>query len=96
MHGERSKAAIIQAALALWREKGERAVTARGIGKRVGLTHAGVLFHFGGIAELLDAVKREAIAAGDTTVIPTLVLANDPLVSGWTREQRQAWLTSAA
>ena len=50
MHGERSKAAIIQAALALWREKGERAVTARGIGKRVGLTHAGVLFHFGGIA----------------------------------------------
>ena len=93
MHGERSKAAIIQAALALWREKGERAVTARGIGKRVGLTHAGVLFHFGGIAELLDAVKREA---GDTTVIPTLVLANDPLVSGWTREQRQAWLTSAA
>lgn len=96
MHGERSKAAIIQAGLALWRENGPSAVTARGIGKKVGLSHAGVIYHFGGVGALLEAVKREAIATGDQQIIPHLIVANDPLVAGWTTEQRQAWLSAAA
>lgn len=96
MHGERSKAAIIQAGLALWRENGPSAVTARGIGKKVNLSHAGVIYHFGGVGPLLDAVKREAIASGDRQIIPQLIVASDPLVADWSPELRQAWLSAAA
>lgn len=92
MHGERSKAAIINAGLALWRESGQRAVSARGIGKRVGLSHAGVIYHFDSVAGMLDAIKREAISIGDKHIIPHLIVAGDPLVAGWSPEDRQAWL----
>ncbi len=92
MHGERVKGTIIQTALALWREGGERAVSARAIGKKMGLTHAGVIYHFNGIAGLMDAVKREAIASGDTKIIPQLIVAGDPLVAGWSAADRQTWL----
>ncbi len=95
MHGERQRALIIRTGIELWHEGGESAVTARGIGKRVGLSHAGVLFHFGGISALKDAVKREAIASGDTRVIPALIVAADPLVADWTQEQKQGWLRVA-
>lgn len=97
MHGERQRAAIIQSGLDLWRDGGAGAVTARGIGKLVGLSHAGVLFHFEhGIAGLREQVKAEAIARADPIIIPQLVLARDPAVAHWTEEQRRAWLNSAA
>lgn len=93
IHGERVKASLIQAAIDLWHEKGATGVTARGIGKRVGLSHAGVLFHFdGGITKLLWEVKCEAIARGDRQIIPQLITAGDPTVAHFTPEQRLAWL----
>jgi len=92
MQGEQSKSAIISTALELWHEKGERGVSARAIGKRIGLTHAGVIYHFGNIAGLMDAVKREAIGSGDGLVIRQLIAAADPLVAGWSQEDRLAWL----
>lgn len=92
MRGDQSRNEIIQAAIALWHEKGERGVSARAIGKVVGLTHAGVIYHFDGIAGLMDAVKRQAIAAGDRKIIPQLIVAGDPLVAGWPVEDRQRWL----
>jgi len=93
LHGERQKAAIIQAAIDLWHEAGAAAVTARGIGKRVGLSHAGVLFHFdGGITRLKWDVKCEAISRGDQKIIPQLITADDPAVAHFTPDQRRAWL----
>lgn len=96
IHGERQRAAIITAGIALWHEAGAAAVTARGIGKRVGLSHAGVLFHFGGIAELLRDVKAEAITSGDRKIIPQLITSQDPAVAHFTDEQRREWLNAAA
>jgi len=90
--GDQSKVQIVRTALVLWHEGGERAVSARAIGKRIGLTHAGVIYHFGNIAGLMDAVKREAITEGDGLVIRQLIVAQDPLVSDWTQEVRSAWL----
>lgn len=95
IHGERSKALIIQTGIALWHEGGVAAVTARGIGKRVGLSHAGVIYHFGGVAELLREVKEEAIRSGDRKIIPQLITAGDPLVAGWSQADRQGWLAAA-
>lgn len=96
MHGERSKQTIIRTAIALWHEGGERAVSARAIGKRIALTHAGVLFHFDGVAGLMLAVKNAAIEAGDVKIIPQLITAGDPAVAHFTDEQRRAWLNAAA
>lgn len=92
IHGERQRAAIIKAGIALWHEAGVGAVTARGIGKRVNLSHAGVLFHFGGIADLMRDVKAEAITSGDRVIIPQLITSADPAVAHFTDEQRRAWL----
>ena len=94
--GDKSKVAIVRTALELWREGGERVVTARGIGKRVGLSHAGVIYHFGSTGAMLDAVKRQAIEDGDGVVIAALILSNDPLVAQWSQTDRQAWLSAAA
>ena len=96
MKGDASKTAIIRTALELWHEGGEKAVTARGIGKRVGLSHAGVIYHFGSVGDMLDAVKREAIESGDKKIIPQLILNNDPLIAGMSQSDRGAWLAAAA
>lgn len=92
MQGDQSKAAIIKTALELWHEGGEKAVSARAVGKRVGLTHAGVIYHFGNVGGMMDAVKREAVAARDGLIIRQMIVANDPLVAGWSQEDRQQWL----
>lgn len=92
IQGDQSKAAIIRAAIDLWHERGQAAVSARAIGKRVGLTHAGVIYHFGNVAGLLDAVKREAIADADGRIIRQLIACDDPLVAEWSAADRAAWL----
>lgn len=96
IHGERQRAAMIQAGIDLWHQGGEAAVTARAVGKIVGRSHAGVLFHFEGVADLKHQVKSEGIARGDVRIIQSLLVANDPLVSGWTDEQRVAWMNASA
>lgn len=95
MHGERQKAAMIQAGITLWHQGGVAAVTARGIGKIVGKSHAGVLFHFdGGITTLRQEVKQAAISAGDRIIIQSLLVARDPAVQHFTDEQRRAWMNA--
>lgn len=97
IHGERQKAAIIQAGIDLWHEGGAGAVTARAIGLKVGRSHAGVLFHFpAGVDDLKWQIKCEAISRGDAKIIPQLITAGDPVVAHFTTEQRTAWLNAAA
>lgn len=96
MHGERQRALIIRTGLELWHRSGATAVTARGIGKELGLSHAGVIYHFQGIADLLKQVKEAAIVQGDTRIIPQLITSGDPAVAHFTDEQRRAWLSAAA
>ena len=94
MHGERQKAAIIQAGIDLWHEGGEASVTARGIGKRVKLSHAGVLFHFDAIADLKQQVKRAGVERGDKQIIQALLVTRDPVVAHFTDDQRRAWMAA--
>jgi AcrR family transcriptional regulator len=94
MHGERQKAAMIKAGIDLWHQGGAAAVTARGIGKIVGLSHAGVLFHFAGIADLKRQVKLSAVAAGDTQIIQALLVAKDETVAHFDEAARRAWMAA--
>lgn len=93
-HGERQKAAMIQAGIALWHEGGEAAVTARGIGKAVGKSHAGVLFHFENVSDLKHQVKMAAIVAGDKRIIQSLLVSGDPAVAHFDDAARRAWMAA--
>lgn len=92
MHGNQQKAAMIQAGIDLWHAHGSSGVTARGVGEKVGRSHAGVLYHFDSVADLKWKVKCAAVERGDKIIIPQLITTNDPVVADWTDEQRRAWL----
>lgn len=93
LHGDRKRLEILQAGVALWREGQENDVTARGIGNRVGLTHAGVLHHFGSSADLKQAVAEYAVKTKDSSVIPKLIVAKHPAAESLTPAERQVFLS---
>ena len=90
-----TRAAVIQTGLALWRDGCEADVTARGIGARIGVTHAGVLYSFKNAADMRDTIARAAVAQGDAVVIRKLIVAGHPAVSDMSPEMRQVWLAGA-
>ena len=90
-----TRAAVIRTGLDLWRNGSEADVTARGIASRLGITHAGCIYHFGNVAEMRNAVARAAVAAGDATIIRKLIVAGHPAVSDMTPDVRQVWLSGA-
>lgn len=94
-HGERMRAAMLDAGLALWRDD-PASVSARRIGKIVGLTHGGVLYHFGTSAALRDAIAAHAVAARDPVVIPLLIASRHAAASSLTASQRAGYLASVA
>ena len=90
-----TRAAVIQTGLALWRDGSEADVTARGIGARIGVTHAGVLYSFKNAADMRDTIARAAVAAGDAAIIRKLIVSGHPAVSDMSPEVRQMWLAGA-
>lgn len=87
--------AILQAGLALWRNDAS-SVTARGVGKMLGMTHAGVLYHCGSAAKLRDAVAAYAVQVRDPVVVPQLIVARHPAVGALTGEERSMLLAASA
>jgi AcrR family transcriptional regulator len=63
--GERTRRAIIDAALELFAETGYHGTGLMAIGERAGVTHAAVLYHFGSSEGLLLAVLDERLARFD-------------------------------
>lgn len=87
VHGERTKAAILRAGLDLWPN-----VSARGIGKALGLTHPACLYHFGTSAALKDAIAAEAVRVGHRRIIQQLIVERHPAVAHLDDAARQGWL----
>lgn len=90
-----TRAAVIQTGLALWRDGSEADVTARGIAARLGITHAGCIYHFGNVAEMRNAIARAAVAQGDGAIIRKLIVAGHPAVADMAPAMRQVWLAGA-
>lgn len=63
--GERTRQAILEAAIELFGETGYRGTGLTAIGERAGVTHAGVLYHFGTAENLLLAVLDERLRRFD-------------------------------
>lgn len=95
-HGERVRADILRTGLDLWREGGATALSARAIGRVLGLTHAGVLYHFEGHGVLRNAIASYAVETGDETVIPQLIVAAHPAIAHLTVETRRHYLSKSA
>jgi AcrR family transcriptional regulator len=87
MRGERARAAILDAGLALWPD-----VTARGVGKALKMTHAGVFHHYPTTAALKDAVAAEAVRIGDERVIRQLIVTGHPAADSLGQADRARYL----
>lgn len=92
--GERTRKAIITEGLNLMRRG--QPVSARRIGDILAMTHTAVLYHFDNIENLQFCVAMEAVAIGDKTIVPALIVANHKAVSGMTQTQKRLWLAEVA
>lgn len=90
-HGEKTKAAIVAKGLDLWRLDPAK-VSARKIGAELGMTHAGVLYHFPNVTALKAAIAAEAVRLEDIGIIRQLIVAGNPAVAHLDGETRQAYL----
>ena len=70
---------IIEAALNLWEAKGESAVTARQIGKAIGVTGQRVHAVAGNMADLRSQVAKEAVKRNRVAIIMQMQAAGHPL-----------------
>ena len=93
MHGARRKQAILDEGLALWRAGGESKVSARAIGKKVGLTHSGVLYHHRNSAEVMKReIAAEAVRLRDVAIVRQLIVSGHPAVADMDAATRAAYL----
>lgn len=90
-HGERVRSDILRTGLDLWRND-PASVSARAIGRVLGLTHAGVIYHFDNIANLKQAIAEHAINERDTVVVPQLIAARHPAAFVLNADERAAYL----
>lgn len=90
-HGERVKAAILAAGLALWRDDAA-AVSARKIGARLDMTHSAVLYHFGDVDGLRSALAAEAVRIGDVVIVPQLIASRHPAAATLGEAERRRFL----
>lgn len=86
-HGERRKRDILAAGVQLWPD-----VTARSVARVLDITHSAILYHFGTVAALRDAVAVEAVRTADSRVVPMLITARHPAADVLSSDQRQGYL----
>lgn len=88
-HGKEIKKSILQAGLALWPN-----VTARGIGRRLDMTHSNVLYHFDTADKLVSAVASYAVEIGEIRVIVQLIVAKHAAIGGMKSADRAKYMAT--
>jgi AcrR family transcriptional regulator len=87
-HGERVRLRILEMGVQLWRVDPSY-VTARRIAHELQMTHSAVLYHFGHIIALKDAVAYHAVKQGESRVIVHLIAGNHAAVASMSDAERQ-------
>lgn len=90
-HGERRRGEILDTGLRLWRDD-PASVSARRIGKELGITHTAVLHYFGSANVMHDAIARYAVASRDKVVVPMLIAGRHAAVSSLSDAERAGYL----
>jgi AcrR family transcriptional regulator len=80
----------------MWLESGEAAVSARGIGQRLGVTHSAILYHYGSSQALKDAIAAHAVCKKCGPIVAALIIAQHPAVAELTATIRAGYLARAA
>jgi AcrR family transcriptional regulator len=91
-HGDRTKAAILAAGLKLMRDD-PAALSARRIGKALGMTHSAILYHYGTSKGLVDAIAAHAIAERCPVVTRYLVAVRHPAADALSAADRRRALS---
>lgn len=90
-HGDKARKQILDAGVQLWRADPSR-INARNIAKLIGKTHPTVYHHYPDKERLLKAVASHGVREGDSFVIVSLILTNNPLVADMSEDERQKHL----
>jgi methylmalonyl-CoA mutase cobalamin-binding subunit len=83
-HGDKVKLKILDAGVSLWPD-----VSARSIGRRLNMTHSAVLYHFGDISLLRDAVANYAVEKNKSAIIVSLIAQGHSCVASMSDAERQ-------
>ncbi len=83
-HGDKIKAAILDAGMRVWPD-----VSARRIGRELGLTHSAVLYHFDDSASLKEAIAVHAVEQKNSAIIVELIAQKHSSVVGLSDADRQ-------
>lgn len=74
----KTREAILDRGLVIWRDEGVQFVTARRIARDLSMTHGAIAYHFKGQSVLHDAVARHAVAKGDCKLVAVLRALDHP------------------
>jgi len=88
--GEATKLLMLETGIKLWPN-----VTARAIGRKIGLTHSAVAYHFND-GELVDAVAAHAVETGNSKVIAQLIATNHKAVRKMSQADKMKHLSALA
>jgi AcrR family transcriptional regulator len=92
--GERTKREILEAGVKLWIPSNGQ-INAHSIGASIGLTHSAILYHFGTINELRNAVAEHAVSVGNSRIIMHLVSMRHAAISSMSAEDRKRHVSAA-
>ncbi len=76
-HGDKIKNAILDEGCKIWADDVSK-LSARAIGKKVGLTHSAILYHFGTFEKLKFAIAKHAVVNEVETVVRQLKAIDHP------------------
>ena len=76
-HGEKVKIAILNEGCKIWADDVSK-LSARAIGKKVGLTHSAILYHFETFSKLKFAIAKYAVANDIEAVVRQLKATDHP------------------
>jgi len=93
-HGDATRQRLLDEGLSMLAAEGLHSVTLRGLGLRTGRAHTNVVYYFGDLAGLRDAVAQHAIARQHMRAIARLILDDHPRVAELTAAERAAALAS--
>lgn len=92
--GDKTRAAILQTGLALWRQDPAR-VTLRNVGLVLGITHSACHWHWGSVEGMRNAIAEYAVRCRDPIVVPLLIIARHPAAEAVTPMERMAYMAEA-
>lgn len=93
-HGDKKRREILDSVLSVWANDPAN-LTVRQIAKKCGISHGGILYHFGSIDQLKHEAATLAVQTENSRVIAQLILTRHPSIAEMDEGTRRAHLIAA-